>query len=115
MAKTIDLPNGDRATIHPYNAQKARESLKALAKDHIRISLGDGDLLNSIEFQIASGKAVIKEYEVKTGENEYKTLTPFERFKLIEERPKITNWLFKKAQEMATIEDAEFDEDSKNS
>lgn len=112
MATTIELPNNDRATIHPYDASKIREALKALAKQNIHISMGDSNLLNSIEFQIASGKSILKAYEVKQDDGTFKELSELEKAKLINERPKIVNYLVKKAQELAAAEDKEFDLDS---
>ena len=111
MATTIELPNGDKATIHPYDAAKIREALKSLAKQNIHISMGDSNLLNSIEFQIASGKSILKSYEVKNADGTFKELSELEKAKLINERPKITNWLVKKAQELANEVDKEFEAD----
>jgi hypothetical protein len=111
---TIELPNNDRATIYPYDASKIRESLKALAKQNIHINMGDTSLLNSIEFQISSGKSILKSYEVKQEDGTFKELSELEKAKLINERPKITNWLVKKAQELANDVDKEFEDDSKN-
>ena len=115
MATTIDLPNGDKATLYPYDAAKIREALKALARQNIHINMGDTDLLNSIEFQIASGKSVLKSYEVKQEDGSFKELSDLEKAKLVNERPKIVNWLVKQAQELAKDVDKEFETDSSNS
>jgi hypothetical protein len=113
--KTFDLPNGDKATLYPYDGSKIRESLKSLVKQGIHIKMGDTDLLNSIEFQMASCKAVLKSYEEKQPDGTFKDLSDSDRSKFINDRPKVTNWLVKKAQEFAGEVDKEFEEDSKNS
>lgn len=112
--KTFDLPNGDKATLFAYDGAKIREALKSLAKQNIHISMGDTNLLNSIEFQIASGKSVLKSYEAKQEDGTFKEFSELEKAKLINERPKIVNYLVKKAQEFAGEVDKEFEEDSKN-
>ena len=108
---TIDLPNGDRATLIPYNAAAIRTALKALAKQGIAVNMGSTDLLSSIEFQIASGKSILQSYSVKDGEG-FRDLSELEKAKLLHERPKIVNFLVRKAQELAASEDSEFDLDA---
>jgi len=114
MSTLIELPNGDRASLEPYNVSRVREALKSLAKKNIRITSGDSDILNSLEFQIAAGKCVVKDYEVKQDDGTYKSLSDMDRTRLLEDRTKITNWLIKQAQELANNEDKMFDDDSKN-
>lgn len=114
MSTTLDLPNGAKATIVPFNTQKIREALKSLASRGVRVNMGDSDLLNSIEFQVASGRVVVKNYEAKQDDGTYKGLSDGERFKFLEEHPKITNYLVKEAQKLAASEDSEFEEESKN-
>ena len=112
--QTFDLPNGDKASVYAFNAPKLREALKACAKQNVRISSTNTDILDSIEFQISAGRAILKSYEVKQEDGTFKELSDTEKYKLVEQRPKITAWLFKKANELAANEDKEFDEDSKS-
>ena len=112
---TLELPNGDRARVHPNNALKLREALKSLAKNGERITTGDTDWLRGIEFQIALGKVVLVGYEIKNPDGTYTELSDSDKNKLVEQRPKITAYIIKRATELGTAEDSEFEEDSKTS
>ena len=110
----VELPNGDFARIFPYDASRIRQALQTLQKQGVSISAGSTDLLSSILFQQESAKSILDGFEMKQEDGSFKELSPLERAKLINERPRVTNYLVKRAQELAAATDLEFEEDSKN-
>lgn len=111
--REVTAPNGDVFQIKAYSSGVMRKALEVLKRGGTKITVSDSDLLSGLLFQAATAKEIIITWH-KLVDNELKAQGAKEINDLIDERPKVVNWLVKKSQELSEDQDKEFAEDSKN-
>lgn len=112
-AITLDAPNGDKFMIRPFTTglrELVLDELHGQGIELVPAKLGAREVL---KFNQAVARNVLADWKRNDG-GVMNDTTAKERVALINDRPKVTAWIYAKSEELANTGDKEFEVDAGN-